>query len=101
MVNTSCFVVAGTPLKFSAGLTPPPCASQVNFDGIFSPCLNAGEVSSSADAACAMSSPPRTNASVFMLLLDGGSSQNNPTSYGAPLDCVNVARRGPSPDFCR
>ena len=44
IVSTSCLVLAGTPPKLSAGLTPPPGASQVYFDGIFSPCLNAGEV---------------------------------------------------------
>src|SRR5262245_4187594 len=64
MVSTSCFVLAGTPPKVRAGLTPPPCASQVYFDGIFSPCLNAGDVSSSANAACAMSSPPAMSAMV-------------------------------------
>src|SRR5215475_9658145 len=64
MVSTSCFVLAGTAPKLSAGLTPPPCASQVYFDGIFSPCLNAGDVSSSANAVCAMSSPPAMNATV-------------------------------------
>src|ERR1041385_401386 len=75
MVRTSCFVLAGTPPKLSAGFTPPPCASQVYFDGILSPCLKAGDERSSADAACAPRNPPSTRAIVrhvcrFMDLLE-------------------------------
>src|SRR6185503_6774018 len=102
MVSTSCFVLAGTPPKVRAGLTPPPGASQVYFDGIFSPCLNAGDVSSSANAACAMSSPPAMNAMVadicrcMDLPCRGLMTRDNRQSYDRRRIASNV-RRAPVP----
>src|SRR5262245_61991592 len=102
MVSTSCFVLAGTPPKLRAGLTPPPCASQVYFDGIFSPCLNAGDVSSSASAVCAMSSPPAMNAMVTDLCrcvdlpCRGLITRDNRPSYDRRWIASN-ARRAPVP----
>src|SRR6185295_5974073 len=77
------------------------CASQVYFDGIFSPCLKAGVESSSADAACAISNPPTTSATVrhvclFMDLLCRGSVNNKLKSYGGPQIASN-GRAAPMP----
>src|SRR5678815_4351853 len=102
MVSTSCFVFAGTPPKLRAGLTPPPCASHVYFDGIFSPCLNAGDVSSSATAVCAMSSPPAMNAMVsnvcrcMDLPCRGWTMKDNRRSYDR-LRIASNAGRAPMP----